>query len=111
MAATSCDGLDPLAIFADETGWRRLPPSDGIIVLRKIAGIAFILANPTVCFAGRYGGAPALQSFSAVYVDAFGESKSGAGDKQTNAGMLRERFNYHCEKSGQVGSTKIISTL
>lgn len=31
-------------------------------------------------------------------MDAFGESKLAQADKQTNAGMLRERFNYYCEK-------------
>ncbi|MCZ5652700.1 YcjX family protein [Escherichia coli] len=31
-------------------------------------------------------------------VDALGESKLAQADKHTNAGMLRERFNYYCEK-------------
>ncbi|VTP69056.1 Predicted ATPase [Leclercia adecarboxylata] len=43
-------------------------------------------------------GAPALQFFPWPDVDAFGESKLAQADKQTNVGMLRERFNYYCEK-------------
>jgi predicted YcjX-like family ATPase len=42
-------------------------------------------------------GAPALQFFPWPDVDA-GESKLAQADKHTNAGMLRERFNYYCEK-------------
>ncbi len=47
---------------------------------------------------GDMAGAPALQFFPWPDVDAFGESKLAQADKQTNAGMLRERFNYYCEK-------------
>ncbi len=54
-------------------------------------------------------GAPALQFFRGR-MDAFGESKLAQADKQTNAGMLRERFNYYCEKVVK-GSTKSFSTL
>ncbi|EOJ5161101.1 YcjX family protein, partial [Escherichia coli O157:H7] len=43
-------------------------------------------------------GAPALQFFPWPDVDAWGESKLAQADKHTNAGMLRERFNYYCEK-------------
>lgn len=43
-------------------------------------------------------GAPALQFFPWPDVDASGESKLAQADKHTNAGMLRERFNYYCEK-------------
>ncbi len=43
-------------------------------------------------------GAPALQFFPWPDVDTRGESKLAQADKHTNAGMLRERFNYYCEK-------------
>ena len=43
-------------------------------------------------------GAPALQFFPWPDVDVWGESKLAQADKHTNAGMLRERFNYYCEK-------------
>lgn len=43
-------------------------------------------------------GAPALQFFPWPDVDTWGESKLAQADKHTNAGMLRERFNYYCEK-------------
>ncbi|KYI90920.1 hypothetical protein AIZ10_23425, partial [Salmonella enterica subsp. enterica serovar Typhimurium] len=43
-------------------------------------------------------GAPALQFFPWPDVVAFGESILAQADNQTYAGMLRERFNYYCEK-------------
>ena len=52
------------------------------------------------CFVlpGDMAGAPALQFFPWPDVDAWGESKLAQADKHTNAGMLRDRFNYYCEK-------------
>jgi predicted YcjX-like family ATPase len=41
-------------------------------------------------------------------VDAFGEAKLAQADKHSNAGMLRERFKYYCEKVGK-GFTKTTS--
>ncbi len=51
----------------------------------------------TLCFAAIWQERP-LQFFPWPDVDA-GASQTGAADKHTNAGMLRERFNYYyCEK-------------
>ena len=43
-------------------------------------------------------GAPALQFFPWPDVDGVGEAKLAQADKHTNAEMLRERYNYYCEK-------------
>ncbi len=43
-------------------------------------------------------GAPALQFFPWPDVDAVGEAKLAQADKHSNAGMLRERYKYYCER-------------
>jgi predicted YcjX-like family ATPase len=57
-----------------------------------------ILSSRGVLSCRGSGGAPALQFFPWPDVDAIGESKLAQADKHTNAGMLRERYNYYCEK-------------
>ncbi|XNM78160.1 YcjX family protein [Escherichia coli] len=51
-----------------------------------------------LCLAGRYGRCDRAAILPWPDVDAWGESKLAQADKHTNAGMLRERFNYYCEK-------------
>ena len=63
----------------------------------KQQGLHFIQPGRFV-LPGDMAGAPALQFFPWPDVDAWGESKLAQADKHTNAGMLRDRFNYYCEK-------------
>ncbi|EPF2291606.1 YcjX family protein, partial [Shigella flexneri] len=63
----------------------------------KQQGLHFIQPGRFV-LPGDMAGAPALQFFPWPDVDAWDESKLAQADKHTNAGMLRERFNYYCEK-------------
>ncbi len=57
-------------------------------------------------------GAPALQFFPWPDVDAVGEAKLAQADKHSNAGMLRERYKYYCERvvKGSTKSTSCAST-
>lgn len=91
-----CDGLDPLAP-ADENRLAEIAAAR-TDYLHQCKSQGLHLFSPTVCFAGRYGGCASVAVFPWPDVDAFGESKLAQADKQTNAGMLRERFNYYCEK-------------
>lgn len=101
-----CDGLDPLAP-ADENRLAEIAAAwTDYLHQCKSQGLHFIQPGRFV-LPGDMAGAPALQFFPWPDVDAFGESKLAQADKQTNAGMLRERFNYYCEKVVK-GSTKII---
>lgn len=92
-----CDGLDPLAP-ADENRLAEIAAAwTDYLHQCKSQGLHFIQPGRFV-LPGDMAGAPALQFFPWPDVDAFGESKLAQADKQTNAGMLRERFNYYCEK-------------
>jgi len=84
-----CEGLDPLAP-ADENRLAAISEAwtDYLHQCKK-EGLHFIQPGRFV-LPGDMAGGPD--------VDAFGESKLAQADKQTNVGMLRERFNYYCEK-------------
>ncbi|WP_176208170.1 YcjX family protein, partial [Salmonella enterica] len=89
-----CDGLDPLAP-ADENRLAEIAAAwTDYLHQCKSQGLHFIQPGRFV-LPGDMAGAPALQFFPWPDVDAFGESKLAQADKQTNAGMLRERFNYY----------------
>lgn len=63
----------------------------------KREGLHFIQPGRFV-LPGEMAGAPALQFFPWPDVDAVGEAKLAQADKHSNAGMLRERYKYYCEK-------------
>ena len=92
-----CEGLDPLAP-ADENRLADIAAAwTDYLHHCKQQGLHFIQPGRFV-LPGDMAGAPALQFFPWPDVDAWGESKLAQADKHTNAGMLRERFNYYCEK-------------
>ncbi|MBN0559644.1 YcjX family protein, partial [Pseudomonas aeruginosa] len=63
----------------------------------KREGLHFIQPGRFV-LPGEMAGAPALQFFPWPDVDAVGEAKLAQADKHSNAGMLRERYKYYCER-------------
>ncbi len=65
------------------------------------------LFSPALCLAGRYGRSTRAAILPVAGCRCPGESKLAQADKHTNAGMLRERFNYYCEKVVK-GSIRII---
>lgn len=92
-----CEGLDPLAP-ADENRLATIAEAWTTYLHQcKQEGLHFIQPGRFV-LPGDLAGAPALQFFPWPDVDAYGESKLVQADKHTNAGMLRERYNYYCEK-------------
>ncbi|STI32796.1 putative ATP-binding protein [Escherichia coli] len=91
------EGLDPLAP-ADENRLADIAAAwTDYLHHCKQQGLHFIQPGRFV-LPGDMAGAPALQFFPWPDVDTWGESKLAQADKHTNAGMLRERFNYYCEK-------------
>lgn len=92
-----CEGLDPLAP-GDE---KRLAEIAGAwtdyLMQCKREGLHFIQPGRFV-LPGDLAGAPVLQFFPWPGVDEAGETKLAQAGKQTNIGMLRERYNYYCEK-------------
>ncbi len=98
-----CEGLDPLAP-ADENRLADIAAAwTEYLHHCKQQGLHFIQPGRFV-LPGDMAGAPALQFFPWPDVDAWGESKLAQADKHTNAGMLRERFNYYCEKGDMAGA-------
>ena len=92
-----CQGLDPLAP-ADENRLAEIAAAwTAYLHQCKQQGLHFIQPGRFV-LPGDMAGAPALQFFPWPDVDAHGESILAQADKHTNAGMLRERFSYYCEK-------------
>lgn len=93
---TLCNGLDPLAP-ADENRLAAMAQAwtDYLSVCKR-EGLHFIQPGRFI-LPGDLAGAPVLQFFPWPDVDAAGEAKLARADKTTNAGMLRERFNYYCE--------------
>lgn len=95
--ASAMPGLDPLAP-ADENRLAEIAAAwTAYLHQCKQQGLHFIQPGRFV-LPGDMAGAPALQFFPWPDVDAHGESILAQADKHTNAGMLRERFNYYCEK-------------
>lgn len=94
---TLCEGLDPLAP-ADENRIADIAQAwTDYLVTCKREGLHFIQPGRFV-LPGEMAGAPVLQFFPWPDVDDIGEIKLAQADKTTNAGMLRERFNYYCER-------------
>lgn len=92
-----CEGLDPLAP-ADENRLAAIADAwTAYLHQCKQEGLHFIQPGRFV-LPGDLAGAPALQFFPWPDVDGVGESKLAQADRHTNAGMLRERYNYYCEK-------------
>ncbi len=92
-----CQGLDPLAP-ADENRLAEIAAAwTAYLHQCKKEGLHFIQPGRFV-LPGDMAGAPALQFFPWPNVDDIGESTLAQAGRQTNAGMLRERFNYYCEK-------------
>ncbi|KNC87904.1 YcjX family protein [Trabulsiella odontotermitis] len=90
-----CEGLDPLAP-ADENRLAAIADAwTEYLHTCKQQGMHFIQPGRFV-LPGDMAGAPALQFFPWPDVDVVGEAKLAQAGKQTNAGMLRERFNYYC---------------
>ncbi len=90
-----CEGLDPLAP-ADENRLADIAAARPSISTTANSRVALYSARRFV-LPGDMAGAPALQFFRGR-MSMPGESKLAQADKHTNAGMLRERFNYYCEK-------------
>ncbi len=92
-----CAGLDPLAP-ADEARLAEIAAAwTDYLHACKREGLHFIQPGRFV-LPGEMAGAPALQFFPWPDVDAVGEAKLAQADKHSNAGMLRERYKYYCEK-------------
>ncbi|SPW39263.1 putative ATP-binding protein [Escherichia coli] len=88
----------PASACRPKTGWRDIAAAwTDYLHHCKEQGLHFIQPGRFV-LPGDMAGAPALQFFPWPDVDTWGESKLAQADKHTNAGMLRERFNYYCEK-------------
>ncbi len=92
-----CEGLDPLAP-ADENRLADIAAAwTDYLHHCKQQGLHFI--QPwALCLAGGYGRCARAAILPVAGCRYRGESKLAQADKHTNAGMLRERFNYYCEK-------------
>jgi len=91
-----CAGLDPLAP-ADENRLAEIADAwTAYLHQCKAEGLHFIQPGRFI-LPGEMAGAPALQFFPWPDVDDTGEAKLAQADRSSNAGMLRERFNYYCE--------------
>lgn len=92
-----CEGLDPLAP-ADENRLADIAAAwTDYLHHCKQQGLHFIQPR-ALCLAGRYGRCARAAILPVAGCRCPGESKLAQADKHTNAGMLRERFNYYCEK-------------
>ncbi len=89
--------LDPFAP-ADENRLEAIASAwTEYLVQCKHEGMHFIQPGRFV-LPGDLAGAPALQFFPWPDVDGVGESKLAQADKGSNAGVLRARYDYYCEK-------------
>lgn len=86
--------------------WQTLPPR-GPIISTTVNSRGCTLFSWALCLAGRYGRCARAAILPVAGCRCPGESKLAQADKHTNAGMLRERFNYYCEKVVK-GSIRII---
>lgn len=90
-------GLNPLA-SADENQLAEIAAAWTAYLQRcKQQGLHFIQPGRFV-LPGDMAGAPALQFFPWPDLDMVDTATLARAGKHTNAGMLRERFNYYCEK-------------
>ena len=91
-----CEGLDPLAP-ADENRLAEIAAAwTDYLHQCKREGLHFIQPGRFV-LPGDMAGAPALQFSHGPMWTKRGEARLAQAGKHTNAGMLRERFNYYCE--------------
>ncbi|PHM38124.1 YcjX family protein [Xenorhabdus innexi] len=91
-----CKQCDPLAP-ADENLLGRIAQAyTDYLHQCKTEGLHFIQPGRFI-LPGDLTGAPALQFFPWPDIDGVGEPQLLKADKQTNIGMLRERFNYYCD--------------
>ncbi|PHM67013.1 hypothetical protein Xsto_00668 [Xenorhabdus stockiae] len=91
-----CKQCDPLAP-ADENLLSRIAQAyTDYLHQCKTEGLHFIQPGRFI-LPGDLTGAPALQFFPWPDIDGIGEPQLLKADKQTNIGMLRERFNYYCD--------------
>ncbi|MCC8378268.1 YcjX family protein [Xenorhabdus sp. PB30.3] len=91
-----CKQCDPLAP-ADENLLSRIAQAyTDYLHQCKAEGLHFIQPGRFI-LPGDLTGAPALQFFPWSDIDGIGEPQLLKADKQTNIGMLRERFNYYCD--------------
>ncbi|WP_446469182.1 YcjX family protein [Xenorhabdus stockiae] len=91
-----CKQCDPLAP-ADENLLSRIAQAyTDYLHQCKAEGLHFIQPGRFI-LPGDLTGAPALQFFPWPDIDGIGEPQLLKADKQTNIGMLRERFNYYCD--------------
>lgn len=91
-----CRRCDPLAP-ADENLLAAIAQAYSDYLIRcKEEGLHFIQPGRFV-LPGELAGAPALQFFPWPEINALGEARLAQAGKQTNIGMLRERFHYYCQ--------------
>lgn len=92
-----CRTLDPLAP-ADENRLAEVADAwTEYLHTCKREGMHFIQPGRFV-LPGEMAGAPVLQFFPWPDISAQDEATLAQADKSSNAGMLRERFNYYCTK-------------
>jgi predicted YcjX-like family ATPase len=80
-----------------KTVWRPLPTPGRRISSVQTGRVALHSAG-ALCLPGDLAGAPALQFFPGRMWMGWASRSWRRPDKHTNAGMLRERYNYYCEK-------------
>ena len=91
-----CKRCDPSAP-ADENLLAAIAQAYSDYLVRcKQEGLHFIQPGRFV-LPGELAGAPALQFFPWPDVNGIGEARLAQAGKQTNIGMLRERYHYYCQ--------------
>ncbi|MDU6412735.1 MAG: YcjX family protein [Yersiniaceae bacterium] len=91
-----CRKCDPFAP-ADENLLAAIAQAYSDYLVRcKQEGLHFIQPGRFV-LPGELAGAPALQFFPWPDVNGIGEARLAQAGKQTNFGMLRERYHYYCQ--------------
>ena len=92
-----CTKLDPFAP-ADENQLAAVAEAwTDYLQICKNEGLHFIQPGRFV-LPGDLAGAPVLQFFPWPDIEQWGESKLAQAGAGTNFGMLRDRYNYYCEK-------------
>ncbi|MFP1483411.1 YcjX family protein [Escherichia coli] len=91
-----CEGLDPLAPADAKPAGKKSPPR-GPIISTTVNSRGCTLFSQGALSCQDMQVRPRCNSSRGRMLIS-GESKLAQADKHTNAGMLRERFNYYCEK-------------
>ncbi len=94
MAAKLCGGLDPLAPANENRGGDCQAGRDYSHQCKQ--GRAALHPAGRFCLPGDLAGC--LRCSSSVARRGWRGAKLAQANKHTNAGMLRERYNYYCEK-------------